>query len=39
MSLLMREDKSMVGITQGPKFLGVLTPNGIHQMLRSSING
>lgn len=38
MALLMREDKSMVGVTQGPRFLGVLTPNGIHEMLRSSVN-
>ncbi|MCW2781071.1 MAG: transporter related protein [Marmoricola sp.] len=38
MSLLMREDKSVVGVTAGPKFLGVLTPNGIHKMLRASVN-
>ncbi|RNM16740.1 ABC transporter ATP-binding protein [Nocardioides pocheonensis] len=37
MALLLREDKSMVGVTQGPRFLGVLTPNGIHQMLRASV--
>jgi osmoprotectant transport system ATP-binding protein len=37
MALLLREDKSMVGVTQGARFLGVLTPNGIHQMLRASV--
>ena len=35
--LLMREDKSMVGVTEGPRFLGVLTPNGVHRMLRASV--
>ena len=38
MSLLLREDKSMVGVTQGARFLGVLTPNGIHAMLRADVN-
>jgi osmoprotectant transport system ATP-binding protein len=38
MALLLREDKSMVGVTEGAKFLGVLTPNGIHAMLRADIN-
>jgi osmoprotectant transport system ATP-binding protein len=37
MALLMREDKSMVGVTDGPRFLGVLTPNGIHTMLRDDV--
>jgi osmoprotectant transport system ATP-binding protein len=37
MAMLLREDKSMVGVTQGARFLGVLTPNGIHQMLRASV--
>jgi hypothetical protein len=37
MSLLLREDKSMVGVTQGARFLGVLTPNGIHAMLRADV--
>jgi len=37
MALLMREDKSMVGVTEGPRFLGVLTPNGIHAMLRADV--
>lgn len=39
MALLMREDKAVLGVTDGPKFLGVLTPNGIHAMLRADVNG
>ena len=38
MALMMREDKSMVGITQKARFLGVLTPNGVHKMLRASVH-
>jgi osmoprotectant transport system ATP-binding protein len=38
MALLLREDKTMVGVTEGPRFLGVLTANGIHAMLRADIN-
>jgi osmoprotectant transport system ATP-binding protein len=38
MALLLREDKSMLGVTDGPRFLGVLTPNGIHAMLRADVN-
>ncbi|HET6152197.1 MAG TPA: ATP-binding cassette domain-containing protein [Marmoricola sp.] len=38
MALLMREDKAMIGVTDGARFLGVLTPNGIHAMLRTDIN-
>ena len=37
MALLLREDKSIVGVTDGPRFLGVLTPNGIHAMLRADV--
>ncbi len=37
MALLLREDKEMVGVTQGAQFLGVLTPNGIHRMLRADV--
>ena len=39
MALMMREDKSMVGVTQKARFLGVLTPNGVHRMLRASVRG
>jgi osmoprotectant transport system ATP-binding protein len=38
MALLMREDKPVLGVTDGPNFLGVLTPNGIHAMLRADVN-
>lgn len=37
MSLLMREDKAVLGVTDGAKFLGVLTPNGVHAMLRADV--
>jgi osmoprotectant transport system ATP-binding protein len=37
LSLLMREDKPVIGVRRGPEFLGVLTPNGIHRALRSSV--
>jgi osmoprotectant transport system ATP-binding protein len=37
MALLLREDKSVVGVTQGARFLGVLTANGIHAMLRADV--
>ncbi len=38
MALLLREDKAVVGVTDGARFLGVLTPNGIHAMLRADVN-
>lgn len=38
LALLLREDKSMVGVTQGARFLGVLSANGIHAMLRADVN-
>jgi osmoprotectant transport system ATP-binding protein len=37
LSLLMREDKPVIGVRRGPEFLGVLTPNGIHRALRQSV--
>ena len=37
LALAMREDKELVGVTDGPRFLGVLTPNGVHRMLRASV--
>ena len=37
LSLLMREDKPVIGVRRGPEFLGVLTPNGIHKALRASV--
>ena len=38
LALLLREDKAVVGVTQGARFLGVLTPNGIHRMLRADVH-
>ncbi len=37
MALLLRDDKAVVGVTDGPRLLGVLTPNGIHAMLRADV--
>ena len=39
MALMMREDRPMVGVTDRARFLGVLTPNGVHAMLRASVRG
>lgn len=39
LAVLMREDKAAVGVKRGATFLGVLTPNGIHQALRASVRG
>jgi osmoprotectant transport system ATP-binding protein len=38
MSLMMLEDRPIVGVTDGARFLGVLTPNGVHAMLRADVN-
>ena len=38
MALMMREDKAVIGVTDGPRFLGVLTPDRVHRMLRDSVN-
>nr|WP_179503836.1 ATP-binding cassette domain-containing protein [Nocardioides daedukensis] len=37
LAVLMREDKAVLGVRRGPRFLGVLTPNGIHRALRESV--
>jgi osmoprotectant transport system ATP-binding protein len=39
MALMMREDRSVVGVTDGGRFLGVLTPDAVHRMLRTSVRG
>ncbi|HEY6932393.1 MAG TPA: ATP-binding cassette domain-containing protein [Marmoricola sp.] len=39
MALMMREDRPMIGVTDRARFLGVLTPNGVHAMLRASVRG
>jgi osmoprotectant transport system ATP-binding protein len=37
LALMMREDRPLVGVRDGAEFLGVLTPNGVHQALRASV--
>jgi osmoprotectant transport system ATP-binding protein len=37
LALLMRDDRSVLGVRRGPAFLGVLTPNGVHRALRASV--
>jgi osmoprotectant transport system ATP-binding protein len=39
LAALLRDDRAVVGVTDGSRFLGVLTPNGIHQALRASLAG
>ena len=34
LALMLAHDLPMIGITEGTRFLGVLTPNGVHQQLR-----
>ena len=37
LTVLLREDRGMVGVKQGAQFVGVLTPNGIHRALRAAL--
>jgi osmoprotectant transport system ATP-binding protein len=37
LAAMLRDDKAMVGVTDGARFVGVLTPNGIHKALRASL--
>jgi osmoprotectant transport system ATP-binding protein len=39
LAVLLRDDKAVVGVTDGARFVGVLTPNGIHRALRASLAG
>ena len=39
LALILRSDKGMVGVRDGVRFVGVLTPNGIHRALRASLDG
>ena len=39
LAALLRSDKATVGIKDGARFVGVLTPNGIHKALRASLAG
>ena len=37
LAMMLREDRAMLGVRRGPRFLGVLTPAGIHRQLRASL--
>jgi osmoprotectant transport system ATP-binding protein len=37
LAVLLRDDRGMVGVKQGARFIGVLTPNGIHRALRAAL--
>ena len=37
LAVLLRDDKPMVGVKEGARFVGVLTPDGIHRALRASL--
>jgi osmoprotectant transport system ATP-binding protein len=37
LAAMLRDDKLMVGVKRGSEFVGVLTPNGVHQALRASL--
>ena len=34
---MLHDDRAMVGVTDGPRFVGVLTPAGVHRALRNSL--
>jgi osmoprotectant transport system ATP-binding protein len=37
LATMLRDDRPMVGVKDGSRFVGVLTPNGIHRALRASL--
>jgi osmoprotectant transport system ATP-binding protein len=37
LALMLRDDRMMVGVKDGARFVGVLTPNGVHRALRASL--
>jgi osmoprotectant transport system ATP-binding protein len=37
LAMMLRDDRAMVGVTDGPRFVGVLTPAGVHRALRESL--
>jgi osmoprotectant transport system ATP-binding protein len=37
LALMLQDDRAMVGVTDGPRFVGVLTPAGVHRALRESL--
>jgi osmoprotectant transport system ATP-binding protein len=38
LAVLLRDDRAVIGVTEGSRFVGVLTPNGIHRALRASLS-
>ncbi len=37
LAVMLRDDRPMIGVTDGARFVGVLTPAGIHRALRESL--
>ncbi len=37
LAVMLRDDKPMIGVRDGVRFVGVLTPNGVHRALRASL--
>ena len=37
LATMMREDRSMVGVKQGARFVGILTPEGVHRAMRATL--
>ena len=37
LAVMLRDDRGMVGVRQGARFVGVLTPNGVHRALRAAL--
>ena len=37
LAALMRDDRPVIGVKDGARFVGVLTPNGVHRALRASL--
>ncbi|MGA8246156.1 MAG: ATP-binding cassette domain-containing protein [Nocardioides sp.] len=38
LAALLRDDRPMIGVKEGAEFVGVLTPDGIHRALRTSLS-
>jgi osmoprotectant transport system ATP-binding protein len=37
LAVMLRDDKPMIGVRQGARFVGVLTPGGVHRALRATL--
>jgi len=37
LAVLLRDDRPLVGVKDGARFVGVLTPDGVHRALRASL--